>query len=209
MLPLNWCHLSDLIMHVNKKSQPINALRQVHSCALSVMRSHALLHLLPCVYPQRAFCSTANPRTASSVALRTVTVGMHTETLSRCALLLEARTHRTNRAAYFFCAYAPEPLLLYVHTQISLFCSAYPRNSPFSALRTHTDFLLLICVLLIWAEYKCATVRWMPRSVHVLERSYFIDQLHFPYYLSSNNHIRDCVVSNSRIYVTFLYGVCI
>ena len=136
--------------------------------------------MLPCVYLQRAFCFTAYPRTTSSIALRTVTVGTHPETLSRRVLILSPRTHRYYCAAYFYCAYAPEPLSHCVPTQFSLFCSAYPRSSLVSALRTHALAPLITCVLLIRAKmavHQCATVSRMPRFDHALERSPFTNSL--------------------------------
>ena len=41
MLPLNQCHLSNLIMHINKKNQPINALRQVRTSSSAFLHSVA------------------------------------------------------------------------------------------------------------------------------------------------------------------------
>ena len=136
--------------------------------------------MLPCVYPQRAFCFSAYPHTASSIALHTVIVGTHPETLSCRVLILNPCTHRYYCAAYFYYAYAPETLSHCVATQFSLFCSAYPCNSPVSALRTHALAPLITCVLLIRAEmavHQCATVSRMPRSDHALERSPFTDSL--------------------------------
>ena len=143
MLPLNLCHLSDLIMHINKKSQPINALRQVRSFSLSIPRRHALYVLLSRVHPQIFFCCPAYIRKQSSTVLRTVRTQLH------------------YRAAYSHSRYAPKctiaprtttvcthlnPLMLCVPTQFSCFCSAYPHSHLSSALRTYAYRLLLLCV---------------------------------------------------------------
>ena len=132
MLPLNLCHLSDLIMHINKKSQPINALRQVRSFSLSIPRRHALHVLLSRVHPQIFFCCPAHIRRQSSTALRTVRTQMH------------------YHAAYCHSRHAPKknivPRTFTVRTHLNHCCSAYPRSSPVSELRTHAVLLFLRCV---------------------------------------------------------------
>jgi len=167
MLPLNLCHLSDQIMHINKKSQPINALRQVRSFSLSILRSHALQLLLSCVNPHRSFCFTAYIRRQSSTALRIV------------------RTQILYRAAYFTVRTHLNPLMLCVPTQFSCFCSAYPRShlssasaylriSTSSSLRTHAEARLNTCVPQIRAEltvHQYATESQMLSSARFISNS--------------------------------------
>lgn len=125
MLPLNWCHLSDLI---NKKSQPINALRQVHSFSLSALHSHVLHLLLPCVHPQRSFCCTAHVCRQSSTTTRT-----HGSVPSDAP-----RTPRSlcfHRAVYF-----------YIPTQVILLSRRVPRIMicTFSSVSPHPSAYALL-----------------------------------------------------------------